>query len=97
MIYLNIYKNTDLEENENLTSNRIEEVEKLISDGKIKYIFSDSNESNATVNTLINKHKIELIKLNTMHSIDGEITNSNDDYISIMTNNINLLKRELYK
>ena len=40
---------------------------------------------------------IELIKLNTMHSIDGEITNSNEDYISIMTNNINLLKRELYK
>lgn len=86
-----------LEENDNLSSNKIQEVEKLISDGKIKYIYSDSNESNATVNEIVNKHKIELIKLNTMHSIDGEITNSNDDYISIMTNNINLLKRELYK
>ena len=86
-----------LEENDNLTSNKVQEVEKLINEGKIKYIYSDSSESNATVNELVNKHKIELIKLNTMHSIDGEITNSNDDYISIMTNNVNLLKRELYK
>lgn len=86
-----------LEENDNLTANRVEEVEKLITDGKIKYIYSNNNESNATVNGLLSKHGIELIKLNTMHSIDGGITNSNDDYISIMTNNINLLKRELYK
>lgn len=86
-----------LEENDNLTSNKVQEVEKLINEGKIKYIYSDSSESNATVNELVNKYKLELIKLNTMHSIDGEITNSNDDYISIMTNNVNLLKRELYK
>lgn len=86
-----------LEENDDLTGNRIQEVEKLISDGKIKYIYSDSNESNGTVNNLITKYGIELIRLNTMHSIDGGITNSNDDYISIMTNNINLLKKELYK
>lgn len=86
-----------LEENDDLTTNKIQEVEKLITDGNIKYIYSNSNESNGTVNNLITKYGIELIKLNTMHSIDGEITNSNDNYVSIMTNNINLLKRELYK
>ena len=86
-----------LEENDDLTSNKIQEVEKLITDGKIKYIYSDSNESNSTVNNLISKYEIDLIKLNTMHSIDGGITNSNDDYVSIMTNNINLLKKEFYK
>lgn len=86
-----------LEENADLTTNRIEEVEKLINENKIKYIFSNNNESNNTINNLLNKYDIELIKLNTMHSIDGGITNSNDDYISIMINNINLLKKELYK
>ena len=32
-----------------------------------------------------------------MHSIDGGITTTNDDYLTIMANNINLIKQELYK
>ena len=50
-----------------------------------------------TVNDIIKNKKIELVSINTMHSIDGGITNSNDNYLTIMTNNINLLKKELYK
>lgn len=86
-----------LEENNNLTSNKIEETVKLITDGKIKYIYSNSDTSNDTVNSLINKYDLELVKLNTMHKVDGGVTNSNDSYLTIITNNINLLKRELYK
>lgn len=86
-----------LEENDNLTATKIEEVEKLIKDGSIKYIYSTAETSNNTVTKIITEHKIELITLNSMHSIDGGITNSNDDYQSIMTNNINQLNQELYK
>lgn len=86
-----------LEENNNLSNNTIDEVKKLINEGKIKYIYSTSKESNKTVNNLINTYKIEKITINTMHNIDGGITNSNDNYLTIMTNNINELKKELYK
>ena len=32
-----------------------------------------------------------------MNSIDGGITNSNENYITIMNNNLELLNKELYK
>ena len=86
-----------LEENDDLSNNKIDEVKKLIKDGKIKYIYSVSKESNDTVNSLIDNYNVERIILNSMHSIDGGVTNSNDSYFTIMTNNINYLKQELYK
>ena len=32
-----------------------------------------------------------------MNTIDGGVTNSNENYLTIMNNNIDLLKKELYK
>lgn len=86
-----------LEENKDLSANKIENVKTLIDSGKIKYIYSNSTTTNETVKALIEEKKVELIALNTMNSIDGAITNTNDNYITIMTNNINSLKKELYK
>lgn len=86
-----------LEENNNLSNNTIDEVKKLINEKQIKYIYSATKDTNETVKNLINNYKIEKISLNIMHSIDGGITNSNDNYLTIMTNNINELKKELYK
>lgn len=86
-----------LEENENLSSNTLSEVDKLISENKIKYIYSTKGETNSTAKNLIEKNKLELVTINTMRSVDGGITNSNDNYITIMNNNIDLLKKELYK
>ena len=86
-----------LEENDNLSNNQINEVKHLISEGKIKYIYSTTKETNDTVNKLITDYSIERIILNSMHSIDGGITNSNDNYLTVMTNNINDLNKELYK
>lgn len=86
-----------LEENEDLSSNTLSEVDKLISENKIKYIYSTKEETNSTAKNLIEKNKLELVTINTMRSVDGGITNSNDNYITIMNNNIDLLKKELYK
>ena len=86
-----------LEENNELSSNRIDEVKNLIEEGKIKYIYSATKETNNTVNGIIDKYKVERIVINSMHNIDGGITNSNDNYFTIMTNTINELKKELYK
>ncbi len=86
-----------LEENDNLNENTINEVKKLINNNEIKYIFSSKNETNETCKNLIEKYSLELITLNTMETIDGGITNSNENYLTTMNNNIDLLNKELYK
>lgn len=86
-----------LAEDKDLTENKIDEIKRLIEDNQIKYIYITSKEPNKTIKNLSDNYKIEVIRINNMHSIDGSITNSNDNYITVMTNNINELKKELYK
>ena len=82
-----------LEENEELNENTIDEVKKLIRNGNIKYIYSAGSETNNTCKNLINTYNLELVTINTMNSIDGGITNSNENYITIMNNNLELLNK----
>lgn len=86
-----------LEENDNLNENKINEVKKLINNGQIKYIYSSKSETNETCKNLIDTYGLELVTLNTMSTIDGGITNSNESYLTVMNNNIDLLNKELYK
>lgn len=97
--YLEKYnlKVISLEEDDNLNENIVAEVKKLIRNGEIKYIFSSSNETNTTCKNLIDNYGVDLITINTMESTDGGITDSNEDYITIMNNNLDLFKKELYK
>lgn len=99
LLFLEKYnlKVISLEENENLTEPKINEVKKLIEDGNIKYIYSLSRESNSKVKEIVDSYKIELIYLNSMNSIDGDISNSNDNYLTIMNSNIEKLNKELLK
>ena len=86
-----------LEEDDNLNENIVAEVKKLIRNGEIKYIFSSSNKTNPTCKNLVDNYGVDLITINTMESTDGGITDSNEDYITIMNNNLDLFKKELYK
>ena len=80
-----------------IDSSNINKVKKLISENKIKYIFSNNTESNSIINNLIDEYNLELIKINTMYSITGDITNTNENYLTIMNDNLELFKKELYK
>lgn len=86
-----------LEDNDNLTDSTINEVKKLVNNGTIKYIYSSKDETNDVCKSIIDNYGIDLITLNTMETIDGGITNSNENYITIMNNNLDLLNKELYK
>ena len=80
-----------LEDNDNLTDSTINEVKKLVNNGTIKYIYSSKDETNDVCKNIINNYGIDLVTLNTMETIDGGITNSNEN------NNLDLLNKELYK
>lgn len=86
-----------LEDNDSLTDSTINEVKKLVNNGTIKYIYSSKDETNDVCKNIIDNYGIDLITLNTMETIDGGITNSNENYITIMNNNLDLLDKELYK
>ena len=86
-----------LEEDDKLTDININEVKKLINEGKIKYIYSSKTETNNTCKKLIEDYGVELVTFNTMETVDGGITNSNENYVTVMNNNLELLNKELYK
>lgn len=83
--------------NNQVTEKTISEVKLLLNRNKIKYIFSSSEEVNDIVTNLKDNYGANISVLNTMKSIDGGITNSNQSYLTIMKDNIDLIKKELYK
>ena len=72
-------------------------VKKLIDNKEIKYIYTDSEVTNQTIKELVEKNALEMITINTMYSIDGGITNNNENYLTVMTDNLELFKKELMK
>jgi len=97
--YLEKYNLTvySLEENDNLTNKTISDVKNLIDEGKINYIFIKSNEEeNQTIKDLIEGTDIKVLKWHTLSNISEMERSENKDYFSIMNENIELLKDELY-
>ena len=80
-----------------IDSSDINKVNKLISEKKIKYIYSSNKNSNDVVNKLIKNEKLELLTINTMYSVDGNLKNSNESYLTIMKDNLKLIEKELDK
>lgn len=88
----------------NLTSkgkekqNNIEKARQLISEGKFSYIFTlDHSKTYDIVETLKNDYNIETLTFRTLDTITEKDEQNNDDYLSIMHSNIDLLKQETYK
>ena len=81
-----------LVKNDNYSLNTLVEIKKLIVENRIKYIYSTSDN-----NELAKQIGGELITINDMYSVDGRINNTNDNYLTIMKNNISLIEKELYK
>lgn len=99
LLFLEKYnlKVISLEDNEKLDEPKINAVKKLIEEGSIKYIYTLNRETNAKVKKIVDDYKLELIYLNSMNSVDGDISNTNDNYLTIMNNNIEKINKELNK
>lgn len=86
-----------LDENESLTQKTVSDVEKMIKRGEIKHIFiKDSEQPNGTVQKLIKKTGVETLSFHTISTLTETERKDNKNYISIMNDNIELLKQELY-
>jgi len=97
--YLEKYDLTvySLEENENLTNKTINDVKKLINSRSIDYIFVKSNEDvNKTIQDLIAGTNIKTLEWHTLSNITEIERSESKTYFSIMNENLELLKDELY-
>ena len=91
---LNIY-NLDITSSDLGYDKTIEDVKKLINDKKLKYIYLLENDKNELVDELIKDTDIEIIYINSLNNISANENESND-YISIMLDNLEKLKKQLY-
>ena len=86
-----------LEENDELTEKTVNDVIELINSGQISYIFIKQNEeTNETIKEIQSKTNVKLIELNTLSNINEKDRDDKKDYITIMNDNLELIKQELY-
>ena len=86
-----------LEDNEELTDKTISDVIRMVRKKQITYIFStDANNLNKNVQKIVKKTGVEILELNDLSNLTENQRNSKEDYISLLNENIDLLKKELY-
>lgn len=87
-----------LEGTDNSADKNIEIVKNMIQDGSLKYIYILKNEDiNQTIQDLIKDTKVELLEIHTLSSLDDTEIKDGKDYITIMNENVELLKQQLYE
>ena len=81
-----------------VTDKIISDTKKLINNKQISYIYMKNNEEeNSTIKSIKQSyHNVEILKLNTLNTISAQDKANKKDYISIMYDNIDNLKKELY-
>lgn len=92
---LNIY-NLDIETTDTSFDKLTSDVKQLIEDKKIKYIFLMENDENEIVNEIIKDTKVEVLYIDSLDNITIDEKNNNQDYMSIMLDNLEKLKKQLY-
>lgn len=76
----------------------IETARELISSGKISYIFVMENfEENDLVKDFLNNYSVDTLIFRDIDTINEKDVENKDDYLSIMYDNVELLKDETYK
>lgn len=83
--------------NENSTQKTIDNVKNLINEGKVKYIYiKQYDEINDTINSLIENTDVEVIKLHMLTNLTETEISNKQDYFTIMNQNMEELKKQLY-
>lgn len=88
----------NLTENKKNKENNIEKAKQLLNNKEVDYLFIMEHQKELDIiNTIKNTYKIETLTFRKLDTINEEDEKNNDDYLSIMHSNIDLLKQETYK
>lgn len=86
----------NLTENGEEKENNIAVAKKLLKNKEVNYIFITDNKSNTTVTNLSKDYDAKILEFKTAEIITEKDIENNEDYLSIMHNNIEELKKETY-
>ncbi len=87
-----------IENTENLTQKVKNEVYNLIDKGEVDYIYTlDEENLNDVVKEIQVNTNVKIVELNKLDNLTDKERSDNKNYISILSDNINLLKYEIYK
>lgn len=91
------FKVISLEEDDTLTEKVKSDATKLLKSGNAQYIFTlDESNLNSTVTSIIDETKADVIELNTLSTLSYEQRSRKEDYFTLMNDNIEKLKDEIY-
>lgn len=85
--------------NDDTSDKDLKEVDNLIKQGKITKIFTyEEDNTTANVQNIINKYPnvVSLVSFKHMNLLTEEARKSNSDYVTLMNQNLDTLKEELY-
>lgn len=86
-----------LEEGATLTDKVLSDAKKAIEENDINYIFTfDKANLNSTVQSIISEYELEPLEYKTLSNLTDDERDLNEDYISLLNENIEILKNELY-
>ncbi len=68
----------------------------LINSNGINYVYVKDEEENDIINSLIAETTVTTLKLNSLSTLTDEQRNNNYDYINLMNDNLEKLKKQLY-
>lgn len=85
--------------NDDTSDKDLKEIDNLIKQGKITKIFTyEEDKTTANVQNIINKYPnvVSLVSFKHMNLLTEEARKSNSDYVTLMNQNLDTLKEELY-
>ncbi len=86
-----------LEDEDNLNYKTLNEIKNLITNGTVHHIFAKANtELNDETQRLIDETGVSVSYWHTLANISESERNANENYFTIMNDNLELLKNELY-
>lgn len=86
-----------LEENEELNDKTIYEVKNMINNGKVKHIFTTNEEKlNDTVKKIKEETGINILEFHTIDNLKNDQRKNKETYITLLKDNVEMLKNELY-
>lgn len=84
-------------DSEDYTKN-LNEAKELIANGNIKYIYKPTGSTmNEEISNIVTNYSLEELEIETMYTLTEDEKKENQDYLTIMENNITKLKTELFR
>lgn len=75
------------------SSSRLAELKEYVQNNQIKYIYFEENANDKIAKTLANEAKVQLEVLNPLESLTKEQIAQGEDYVSVMTANLQALEK----